>query len=407
MFDLAREIWQTISNNKLRTSLTGVAVAWGIFMLIVLVGMTKGVINSFEEEVGSQGSNVLQVWGGQTTEPWHGYRQGRQINLKTRDIDAVGNSHNAKISDVSSVIYCTGVISTSEDYISSGFSGVYPSQLRRSGNKMESGRFINQSDLAERRKVMVLSEKNVELLFPGKKNQEVIGRKVEALGLAFTVVGVYGTQWNRTSYIPFTTAVMCQANSDDVGSIVVEMRDVETEADGKAVEESVRTVLAAQHHFKADDSGAVWISNRFLQFITMQQGMGILNATMWIIGLFTLLSGIVGVSNIMFVSVRERTHEIGVRRAIGAKPRNVLVQIVMESVAITALFGYIGILMGIGATELLAAAFDGQDFISNPRVDISLAVNVTVVLVVAGCVAGLFPALKALKIKPVEALRDE
>ncbi len=128
---------------------------------------------------------------------------------------------------------------------------------------------------------------------------------------------------------------------------------------------------------------------------------------MWIIGLFTLLSGIVGVSNIMFVSVRERTHEIGVRRAIGAKPRNVLVQIVMESVAITALFGYIGILMGIGATELLAAAFDGQDFISNPRVDISLAVNVTVVLVVAGCVAGLFPALKALKIKPVEALRDE
>ena len=173
MFDLAREIWQTISNNKLRTSLTGVAVAWGIFMLIVLVGMTKGVINSFEEEVGSQGSNVLQVWGGQTTEPWHGYRQGRQINLKTRDIDVVGNSHNAKISDVSSVIYCTGVISTSEDYISSGFSGVYPSQLRRSGNKMKSGRFINQSDLAERRKVMVLSEKNVELLFPGKKNQEV------------------------------------------------------------------------------------------------------------------------------------------------------------------------------------------------------------------------------------------
>ncbi|MDE5900037.1 MAG: FtsX-like permease family protein, partial [Muribaculaceae bacterium] len=138
-----------------------------------------------------------------------------------------------------------------------------------------------------------------------------------------------------------------------------------------------------------------------------QSGMGILNTDLWIIGIFTLLSGIVGVSNIMFVSVRERTHEIGIRRAIGARPRSILTQVIMESVAITSLFGYIGILMGIGLTELLARIFDGSDFITDPRVDISLALEVTAVLIIAGALAGLFPAINALKVKPVEALRDE
>lgn len=407
MTDLIREIIQTLRCNKLRTSLTGLAVAWGIFMLIGLVGMTKGVINNFEKNVGGQGANSIDIWPGVTSEPWHGYKEGRNIELKISDMKRIADANCEKISDVSPTIYGGSTVSTSSEYTSSGYSGVYPSALRQRGHKMAAGRFINDMDLKEKRKVMVLGEQLVSILFPGKTPTEVIGEKVDAQGLGWTVVGVYESRWNHTIYIPFTTARMIAGNSDVAHSLSVEMTGVTTENDGAEVEEDVRSALAAAHDFRPTDQSAVWTHNRLVQFMQMQDGMGILNITMWIIGIFTLLSGIVGVSNIMFVSVRERTHEIGIRRAIGARPRSILTQIIMESVTITSLFGYIGIVMGIGLTETLAQVFEGSDFITNPRVDISLALEVTAVLIIAGALAGLFPALNALKVKPVEALRDE
>ena len=407
MTDLLREIFQTLKCNKLRTSLTGLAVAWGIFMLITLVGMTKGVINSFEKQTASQGSNTINVWPGVTSEPWHGYREGRDVELRTGDMEKLRQTDRQKISDVSSSVYGGGTISTAHEYTSSGYEGVYPSEQRRRGFKMAAGRFINDIDMNQKRKVMVLGEQMVPILFPNKTPAEVIGEKVDCQGLGWTVVGVYESRWSRSVYIPFSTARMLAGNSDKIGSIVVEMTGVETESQGTDLENDIRATLAAAHDFRPTDQSAVWTWNRFTQFLKMQSGMGILNTAMWIIGIFTLLSGIVGVSNIMFVSVRERTHEIGIRRAIGARPRSILTQVIMESVAITSLFGYIGILMGIGLTELLARIFDGSDFITDPRVDISLALEVTAVLIIAGALAGLFPAINALKVKPVEALRDE
>lgn len=405
MLDLFLEIGQTLKNNKLRTALTGIAVAWGIFMLIVLLGMGRGVINSFNGRVNDQGTNAINVWGGRTTVPYKGYKEGRWIRLREDDLATVENENRNFVESATSSVSGSGTISTPDNYISNGYSGVYPRELKDRGYKMLSGRFINDRDLDEKRKVMVLSKENADLLFPNGK--EAVGGRVTCSGLSFTVIGVYTANWGRESYIPFTTAMMVQGNEGYIDRISVNLKNVETMEDGENAESQVRNTLAAVHEFDKDDSSGVWIWNKFTQHLQMSSAMNILNMTIWIIGILTMLTGIVGVSNIMFVSVKERTHEIGIRRAIGARPKNILVQILTESVSITALFGYIGIFFGILVTELLKKVFENSDAITNPTVDISIAIEVTVLLIVAGAMAGLFPALKALKVKPVEALRDE
>ncbi|MCM1517100.1 MAG: ABC transporter permease [Pseudoflavonifractor sp.] len=406
MLDLIREIAQTLRNNKLRTALTGFAVAWGIFMLIVLLGMSRGVFNSFSDSRMSQGFNSIDVWGGTTSKSYGGFKEGRAIALKDADLGAIESRDRRHVDEASPRLSGeTGVISSPHDYISASYSGVYPNALSRSGEEISEGRFINANDISNRRKVVVMSRKNAAILYPGRK--EFVGQRVNLQGLSFTIVGIYDSEWRQTTYIPYSTARTLKGDDSTVDQISVMIKDVETMEDGEAVERGVRGTLASRHSFDPDDNSAVWIWNRFTQHLTMNAGMGILDIAVWVIGIFTMLSGIVGVSNIMFVSVRERTHEIGIRRAIGAKPRNILTQIILESVSITALFGYIGIFFGILVTELLAAAFESSDFIKNPTVDISIALKVTAVLIVAGAIAGIFPALKALKVKPVEALRTE
>ncbi len=405
MFDLISEIAQTLRNNKLRTALTGFAVAWGVFMLIVLLGMTRGVINSFNDGRMSQGANIISVWGGQTSMPYKGYKEGRSVELKEADLRTLEIENAGNVSAATSILYKTGVISTPKDYISTGYNGVYPSALEDRGLNLVAGRFINGRDLEMKRKVIVLTKKNSEVLFDD--STKVLGGRVICEGLSFNVVGIIDPEFGQDSYIPFTTAMMLDGNSGKVSRIDVNLKNVKTMEDGEEVEKDIRSTLARQHEFNPEDQSGVWVWNRFTQHLTMDTAMSILDMVIWLIGIFTMLSGIVGVSNIMFVSVRERTHEIGIRRAIGARPRNILVQILTESVAITALFGYIGIFFGILVTELLNRLFSESDFLKNPTIDISIAVKVTLVLIVAGCLAGLFPALKALKVKPVEALRDE
>lgn len=408
MFDLISEIGQTLRNNKLRTALTGFAVAWGIFMLIVLLGMSRGVVNSFNEGRMSQGSNSISVFGGRTSEAFNGYKDGRSIELKQPDINSIKTKNRSNVADAVGVISGSQtIITTPDDYISTGYRGVYPSELISRGEKIIAGRNINEADMHNTRKVVILTENNASILFPGIKPDDVIGRRVSLNDLSFTVIGLINPEFGQDTYIPFTTARMMSGESDDLTEIKVEAGDITTAQEGEAMEDGVRKTLANVHNFSPDDKKAVWIWNRFTQHLTMNRALGILDYVVWLIGIFTMLSGIIGVSNIMFVSVKERTHEIGIRRAIGAKPHNILVQILTESVAITTIFGYIGVFLGIVVTQGLAMAFASSSFIKDPTVDISIAIKVTVVLIIAGCLAGLFPALKALKVKPVEALRDE
>lgn len=406
MIDLLNEIWQTLSNNKGRTALTGIAVAWGIFMLIVLLGMSNGVVNSFKENSRSQGSNMLKVWGGITSLPWQGYQEGRIISLKDGDIDRVALENPSQASEVSAEITgSTVTISTPRDYTSSSYSGIFPSEQRQRALDMLYGRFINDRDLDETRKVVVISTKTAETLFADPAS--AVGSSIRVGDLAFRCVGVYNSDWDQTIYVPFTTARILAGGGDVVNSLNIELKNVATIADGTLAEERTRRSLAARHSFRADDESAISVWNRFNQQLQMNSGMNILNYAVWAIGLFTLLSGIIGVSNIMFVSVRERTHEIGVRRAIGARPRSILTQIICESVAITTIFGYVGIVFGTVVNEIIARLLEGSEFATNPRTDLSIALSVTAVLILAGIFAGLFPALKALKVKPVEALREE
>ena len=406
MFDLAREIGQTLSNNKLRTTLTGISVAWGILMLIILLGMSQGVMNGFNNSFLSQGANYINIFPGRTSNPYRGYKEGRSIELKAGDIQAIDAQNGNYVDNTSSTLRGQAeVISSNIDYISSGYEGVYPDELDKRGTPLTYGRFINALDMKERRKVMVLTEQNASILF--KSPEAAVGKTVKMKGLTFTVIGVINPRFGQETYIPFTTAEALKGGDPSVDVIAVELQNVYTEEDGQEAEKDITSTLARLHNFDPDDGGAVHVWNRFTQHLTMAKGLTILELAVWIIGLFTMLSGIIGVSNIMFVSVKERTHEIGIRRAIGAKPRSILIQIITESVAITAIFGYIGVFLGILVTESLKKAFAGAEFISDPTVDISVAIKVTIVLIIAGSLAGLFPALKALKVKPVEALRDE
>lgn len=406
MIDLANEIWQTMRNNRLRTALTGVAVAWGIFMLIVLLGMSRGVVNAFEDNMGKRGNNSIMIYPDVTTEAWHGYKMGRYIQLKSGDMDVIKARGNSMIGDVTAKIFGSNTtLSTDYDYTSSYYEGVYPSEFSSRGYTMVSGRFINDADIAQHRKVMVLSKSIAESIFPDI--DKAVGRTVRFGDLSFLVVGIFDSNWGRFAYIPYTTAKMLAGNSDNVDQLIVELDNVKTLEDGMSVESSVRNTLASIHDFNPKDEGAVDLWNQFNQHLQMSTGMSILNITVWVIGIFTLLSGIIGVSNIMFVSVKERTHEIGIRRAIGAKPRSILTQIILESVSITTLFGYFGIIIGTAVTAVIDHFVDEQQGFLNPGVDLSVAFQVTIVLIIAGAMAGLFPALKALKVKPVEALRDE
>lgn len=406
MFDLAREIGQALSNNKLRTTLTGISVAWGIFMLIILLGMSQGVVNSFNEGFMSQGSNYINIWGGRTSNAFKGYKEGRSIDLKNSDLEVVETQNGNFVENVSSTVDGSSVIISSNiDYISSGYNGVYPDELEKRGIPLTYGRFINNLDMEQKRKVVVLTEQNASILF--KTPENAIGKHVKMKDLNFTVIGVIDPRFGQETYIPFTTAKALNGNDPDVDVIAVELKNVYTLEDGEQAENDIKNTLARVHDFDPQDGGALRLWNRFNQHLTMSSALGVLQLVVWIIGLFTLLSGIIGVSNIMFVSVKERTHEIGIRRAIGAKPMSILLQIISESVAITAIFGYFGVFFGILIIELLSNLFAGSEFIGDINVDITIAIKVTVVLIVAGCLAGLFPALKALKVKPVEALRDE
>lgn len=406
MFDLLNEIRQTIANNKLRTALTGLAVSWGIFMLIVLLGMSHGVKNAFTSSFMSIGNDNINMWGGMTSMPYKGYKEGRPIELETTDGDKLRSRGEGRIGNVSyELSNDTARISTMRDYITS-YAGVYPSELSVGGMKMKAGRFINDYDISQRRKIIVLHEDNATKLFDCSVDS-MIGKRVDCMGLSFVVVGVYGHEFRNRSYVPFTTARMLRGDDRAVNKITVNLKGMETMADGEAAERNVRESLGHAHDFDPADRSAVWIQNRFLNYLTTLTGLSLLDTAIWVVGILTMLTGIVGVSNIMFVSVRERTHEIGIRRAIGAKPRNILMQVLTESVAITTIFGYAGVFFGVLATAGIGALLGDTPAVKNPGVDIAVAVEVTMVLVVAGALAGLFPALKALKVKPVEALATE
>lgn len=406
MFDLFQEVSQTLRRNKMRTALTGIAVAWGVFMLIVLLGASRGTLNASVNTMDADRYQSLTIWSGWTTKPYKGFKDQRSVTLRDRDLAALeahGGQHvNYAVGTIS---IDTAKIKSDTEYISGGVQGIFPEMLKLQGHKMEYGRFINGADIKERRKSLVLSKENADILFGSA--DKAVGRTVNSMNLAWTVVGVYSSRWERATMAPYSTISALKGGSLEPDNIQVILKDIDNEQQASDAEKDTRRTMAAEHAFDPDDEGAIYVWNRMEDYLRNRSLSGIFTGAVWIIGLLTLLTGIVGVSNIQFVSVKERTHEIGLRRAIGARSRQILVQMVLESVCITALFGYIGIFLGVAVTQLMDVMFSGNDFMKNPTVDLSVAIEVTVVLIIVGALAGIFPALKATKVSPVEALRDE
>lgn len=417
MIDLIQEIYGTIKRNKLRTFLTGFAVAWGIFMLIVLLGAGNGLINAFESNAGGRTLNSMKVYPGWTNKPFDGLKEGRSIKLTEKDMEITGNFKD-NVTAVGATIEQSSVnLSYGEDHVSLLLEGVTPEYLHIDAISIKTGRFINAPDIKEKRKVILLHEKTVEMLF-GKKDANVIGKYVNASGLAYQVIGVYTDMGNYSpsAYIPFTTLQLIYNKGDKLETLVFLTQNLPTEKANEDFEKQYRQAIGNHQRFDPTDRGAIWISNRFTQYLQQQKGNNILHTAIWVIGIFTLLSGIVGVSNIMLITVKERTREFGIRKALGAKPVSILWLIIAESVAITTFFGYIGMVAGIAVTEYMNAVAGEQvmdigvasaTVFLNPTVGLNIAIQATLTLIIAGTLAGFFPARKAVMIRPIEALRAD
>ena len=418
---MIEEIWATTRRNKLRTALTGFAVAWGIFMLIVLLGAGNGLINANEQNNNRSIDNSMTIYGGYTSKAYKGYDMNREIALRDEDFRITKQKFDDVVDEIGAQISQDGlVITLGENYFSGSLTGVYPIYNKINKMDMLYGRFINDIDNKERRKVLVINDTQAKELLGHNDAASIVGRRVEVGQLSFEIVGVYKDKQNgmRASSIftAYNTIRTLYNKGDYAGNIVFTFHGLNSQKENEDWEKKYRATINKLHGADPTDEDAIWISNGFTQMLQMQTGSNIIRTALWIIGLLTLLSGIVGVGNIMLITVKERTREFGIRKAIGAKPLSILRLIILESIIITTFFGYIGMVLGMLANIYMDATI-GHDVIDtgifkttlfvDPTVGLGTCIAATVVMILAGTFAGILPARKAAKVRPIEALRAE
>ena len=416
---LLAEVWSTSKRNKLRTSLTGFAVAWGIFMLIFLLGAGNGLINAQLQQSTRFLANSMRVFPGETSKAYKGLKEGRSITLNDRDILISNQTYGQYVDDVGGRLEQYNVnINYGDNYVASqSLVGVAPTHPKIDKTELIAGRFINEIDMKEQRKNVVLSRSQAKELC--KDYRSLVGKNVKISNLNFQVVGIYKDDESRNNtdaFIAYSTIKTIYAKGDDAGSLEFTIKNLKTQEDNEQFEKNYRASINNNHQAAPDDDRTIWLWNRYMDNIQMNQGIAIMQTALWIVGLFTLLSGIVGVSNIMLITVKERTREFGVRKAIGAKPWSILKLIITESIIITSFFGYIGMVCGVAANEIMDATighttvdtglFKAAMFV-NPTVGLGTCIGATIAIVIAGTIAGLIPAIKAARIRPIEALRAE
>lgn len=418
-FDDLREILGTIKKNKLRTFLTGFSVAWGIFMLIVLLGAGNGMRNGVMKNMERWAENRYEMWGGNTTMAYKGMQPNRRIKFKNEDYTLILRD-NPEIALSSPIIYHSDTLSYGNEYNSYQLQAVFPDKSNIDKIKMTAGdgRFINNIDINMRRKVIVLSPRMQQVLFKGKS---ALGKSVNVGSVSFQVVGIYtdeNNDNNAPAYIPFSTGQNLYNGGEGIDNIIFTVSGIGNEKEADAFEQRIRTQFGKRHFFNPEDKRAIGMWNTLEDYAMMNGLMNGIALFIWIVGIGTLTAGIVGVSNIMLITVRERTREFGIRKALGATPISILRLIIIESILITAIFGYVGMVAGIGLTELVnyvmesmgAGKSNGNDDMSiflNPTVNLGVAMSATVLIVAAGVIAGYYPARKAVKITAIEAMRTE
>ena len=415
-FELFSEIANSLKRNKLRTFLTGFSIAWGIFMLIFLLAAGNGLKNGVTSNFSEMNNNKLQLFAGFTSMPYDGYPSGRKIDMDYTDSVFLANSF-PEISQVYA-LYDLGfkTIYNQKKFISTEIKALEPEFFNMDPIEISEGRLIDRLDIIENRKVMVLNQKDAQLLFNGLSP---INRTVTLDNLTYRVVGVYASDrhsWRSEAYIPITTAQTIYNTSRTIQQIECSIQGLYTKEANNNFNEKMQLRMSKKHHYHPEDQNAIWIWNALSDYIQTVKIFSAISMFVWIIGIGTLIAGIVGVSNIMLITVRERTKEIGIRKALGAKPSSIIRLIVLESLAVTASFGYIGMFLGILVTEginkfMEHSMSNGNNdmpvIFQNPTIDLKIALMATLVLIIAGVLAGYFPARKAVAVKPVEALKYE
>lgn len=408
MFDTDKwqEIFGTIRKNKLRTILTAFSVAWGIFILIILMAAGEGLRNGAQMQFGNDAANSIWIDAGQTSIAYGGYKPGRDIQLTNSDFYYVKN--NVPGIDRTTAVYRgweTKILSYKNEHAGFTVRSCAPDHSILERAKIVSGRFINELDFNEYRKVCVIGVPVLEALF---RKEDPLNKFIDVAGTKYKVVGVFkdaGRGDNERIYVPLLTAQRINNGKDRVNTIWASTGTVSIDQSEKMAAQ-IRNSIAKKYHFDPKDMNALGVYNNNVEYARIMNMLTGIKIFVFVIGLLTLVAGIVGVSNIMMIVVKERTKEIGVRKAIGATPFSIISLIIQESVFITSVAGYTGLMLGIGVVELMKALGLEGDFFKNPDVDLNVALGAVALIVISGALAGFFPALKAAKVEPIVALRE-
>lgn len=414
--DILHEIWSGLKRNKLRTVLTGLSVSWGIFILIILLGAGNGLKNGVTSNFSDRSTNTVQLWPGTTSLPYRGYQSGRNLSFTEKELKKVELDIDEAVNETPIVDKHLNITYKNE-YGTYSVRGVLPYYENIFKLKIDAAgsRFINDADIRENRKVIVIDERIQEVLF---KKDSPLGKFVKVDQVMFQVVGVNSKKDNwgdGNAYIPYSTAQMVFNPNKKFYSMAMVVEGLDTKEANEQFNDRLKENISQTMLFDPKDAQALWINNsqqNYLQTMSIFNGISLF---VLIVGIFTLIAGVVGVSNIMLVTVKERTREIGIRKAIGAPPVHILFSIILESILITAIFGYVGMMAGIGITELVNMIMEqsaatnpsGMSVFKNPTVNLNYVYLSTLIMIIAGIIAGYMPARKAVKIKPIEAMRDE
>ena len=417
MFDLDKwqEILGTIQKNKLRTFLTAFGVFWGIFMLVLLLGFGNGMQHGIQREFADESINSLWIWQGRTSLPFNGLKPGREIFFKNNDLTILANQVQG-LERVAPRTRLSGEFTLNYKEKNSSYQvfGANSDFFKLNGEKVVSGRNINPIDDQEKRKIIVIGQRIKDVLF-GKdvKNEETLGKYIKIKGVYFQLVGIFTSKSNQgrneeRAYIPFLTL---QSIYNQFNQVQLMAMSTKPGVSAKDIEGKVRLMLSKSHKFDIKDDQAIGINNNEENWLRFENLFKTIKLYVFIIGMLTLFAGVIGVSNIMMIIVKERTKEIGVRKALGATPFSIISLILQESIIITAMSGYLGLLAGVGLLELLKYAIissgDNLPYFGAPEVDFGTILIAVIILVFAGALAGFFPALRAANIKPIEALRAD
>lgn len=411
--DLFEEIYVSMSRNKLRIALTGFSIAWGIFLLIVLLGAGNGLLHGMMANFASQSVNKVNLWPGRTSVEKDGLPKGREIYFDLRDVEYMRRQFPKEVASIQPKMEFSCHISMGPKHISGTLAGVYPETLTHEGSTIVLGRGINEIDIREQRKVMVMHEKNAEKLFD--EASQALDQWVRVDDLLFHVVGIYTAKnANRDddTFAPISTVTGLYGPDGHYTSLALFVQNLDTKEANEDFNQALRATMARHKQFSENDRRAMWIWNSYEDYLQAKNILDGIQLLIWIIGIATLIAGVTGISNIMLITVRERTHEFGIRKAIGARPSEIVRLVMCESVAITMVFGYAGMFVGLGLTELVGKVLSmggntGEESFSvfkDPTVDLPIVIAATVVMVIAGVIAGYVPAKRAVDIKPIEAL---